>query len=475
MSVDLDRQLQEYCRLMDEAQVSLSFDDILERSGELQVIPGRSNRHPSPRRRWIAAAAVALALLVLAIGIRLLPIVDVSPADQPTTTSPPGAMAWDPGRFTQDWPGPLRPEPAGGDADVGILDESNSAAEERFTDPVGDAGMALVDISQVLSRVGCWWSLTTERCAFFDTVAPSEPMPSPADTWIAYGIVVDYTGDGRPDVRFGIDNARDPERSCPLAAAIGCRTRMWRTDLNTGETLESSRLEDPTLPPRGAGMDADVPSLDDPDCGSCLGHIWVQKIDDEQVFRFYVWASVIQDGNIVATDYAPDAGWVRIGTTEQATTTTSEPKIFQQHTRLPGYEAGEYWFHPETGVGFHNPTDESSGVHLGISMSPPAGTGCPVSIDFRCFELAELETVPTVVAGHEGIYFQSIINGVRTEVWEIEVEGTKMTIFLSAEPDVTEAELAEGHSIVDSIRTEPWENEAGFRIIFTIPAGWDSA
>jgi len=26
--------------------------------------------------------------------------------------------------------------------------------------------------------------------------------------------------------------------------------------------------------------------------------------------RFYVWASVIQDGRVVATDYAPDAGWL---------------------------------------------------------------------------------------------------------------------------------------------------------------------
>jgi hypothetical protein len=25
---------------------------------------------------------------------------------------------------------------------------------------------------------------------------------------------------------------------------------------------------------------------------------------------FYVWASVIQDGRVVATDYAPDVGWL---------------------------------------------------------------------------------------------------------------------------------------------------------------------
>jgi hypothetical protein len=26
--------------------------------------------------------------------------------------------------------------------------------------------------------------------------------------------------------------------------------------------------------------------------------------------RFYAWASVIKDGRVVATDYAPDVGWL---------------------------------------------------------------------------------------------------------------------------------------------------------------------
>jgi hypothetical protein len=26
-------------------------------------------------------------------------------------------------------------------------------------------------------------------------------------------------------------------------------------------------------------------------------------------FKFYLWASLIEDGRGVATDYAPDAGW----------------------------------------------------------------------------------------------------------------------------------------------------------------------
>ena len=86
--IDLDRQLREYCRHLDERQGSLSFEDILERTGELQVIPGRGSQHPSSRCRWIAVAAAGLAILVV-IGIRILPATDGTPepADQPTTTS----------------------------------------------------------------------------------------------------------------------------------------------------------------------------------------------------------------------------------------------------------------------------------------------------------------------------------------------------------------------------------------------------
>ena len=32
--------------------------------------------------------------------------------------------------------------------------------------------------------------------------------------------------------------------------------------------------------------------------------------DPGLVDPFYVWASVIEDGRVVATDYAPDVGWL---------------------------------------------------------------------------------------------------------------------------------------------------------------------
>jgi hypothetical protein len=42
------------------------------------------------------------------------------------------------------------------------------------------------------------------------------------------------------------------------------------------------------------------------------GGLRVKRLRDQPVFHFYVWASVIVDGQIVATDYAPDAGWITL-------------------------------------------------------------------------------------------------------------------------------------------------------------------
>ena len=65
MSIDLDRQLREYCRQLDEKQGALTFEDILERTGELQVIPGRGNQQVTRRRKWFAAAALVVSLVAI--------------------------------------------------------------------------------------------------------------------------------------------------------------------------------------------------------------------------------------------------------------------------------------------------------------------------------------------------------------------------------------------------------------------------
>lgn len=204
------------------------------------------------------------------------------------------ALAWNSDRATQDWPGPLRVVAPGAPIVVPTYSD----------DPPGDVApeFAVVDIVEVVSR-DCGW-FPPSACVFFEMGAEvPRPMPDPGSQWIGYGIVVDTTGDGHPDWRFGIDNAA-------LDVDYG---RMWRTDLATGSTFSPSGvLEAPTV------MDAVFPGDWGPpppgDGGSYpnvrTGSIFAKEpLPDEGVFHFYVWASVIFDGQIVATDYAPDAGW----------------------------------------------------------------------------------------------------------------------------------------------------------------------
>jgi hypothetical protein len=158
--------------------------------------------------------------------------------------------------------------------------------------------------------------------------------------------------------------------------------------------------------------------------------------------------------------------------------------MWRTHYRLEGYEAGEYWWHPATAVFLHNPTEESPGVSLGITASPPADPLPPWNVRQGQFPP---EPVLAVLAGYEGIYWQFVDDNAavlpeanmcgaeRSEMWVVDIEHMKMVIYLAACSDVTDAELAEGHAIVNSIRIEPWENEPGFRMIFKIPNGWDSA
>lgn len=108
-------------------------------------------------------------------------------------------------------------------------------------------------------------------------------------------VVVNTTGDGRPDWQFGVDTS--PASGKP---------RMWRTDLATGRTIASDpdHLEDPGV------MDEEVPvqPVPDPQDNAQPAHIWVRHPD--RVLRFYTWASVIADGQVIATDNAPDLRWI---------------------------------------------------------------------------------------------------------------------------------------------------------------------
>jgi hypothetical protein len=230
----------------------------------------------------------------------LLPCVESSAT--PTDSGSPAAMTWSPERAAEDWPGAVRAEPTGCvpvvvDARMG--ETSRGLATRLFSDPRGDAmptALTWADIVELEFSPSHGFPI---QVAFHMAADAPEPIPSPSDEWIAYGIVVDTTGDGQPDLRYGIDNAPDGD-----GQSIGRDLRIWETDLATG-TTDASRC----CQSLSASIDFWWPG----ELGPTRGSVHVpgpRPWRNGEVYRFYLWASVIRDGEIVSTDYAPDFGWL---------------------------------------------------------------------------------------------------------------------------------------------------------------------
>jgi hypothetical protein len=222
-----------------------------------------------------------------------------SPEPSPTPTP----LVWTHASLEQDWPAPVRTEPDGGATDVPIrlnvpppedpVSSTCCTSPEfgRFTDPSGDTESSVlpwVDIKEV--------TFCGSACLTINRVSQSPPEVNPTEQWIAYGIVADIDRDGTPDWRFGVDNA---------IVAPGCgdpSPRVWRTDLHTGRTEWAA---DTCLLSFPGGMFFGTPNALRFGGESTGGRTYGGLPE-----RFYVWASVIQDGRVVATDYAPDVGWL---------------------------------------------------------------------------------------------------------------------------------------------------------------------
>ena len=151
----------------------------------------------------------------------------------------------------------------------------------------------------------------------------------PGDPWIAYGLVFDTDLDGVANVRLGMDRV-------PAELGVGgaresgdTAVRAWRTDLRTGVTEVGEAVDDVcecTYPGTLAEMgDVFVEVLGasvtpPPETVTYQPMAKFYPVNDGNPYgfgeipgRFYAWASVIQDGRVVATDYAPDVGWLDAG------------------------------------------------------------------------------------------------------------------------------------------------------------------
>ena len=228
-----------------------------------------------------------------------------SPTAAPGPTPTP--LLWTEASVDDDWPAPVRVESSDG-AIVVPLGKDGVAA-----DPSGDTGSAdhpWVDIRE----------LSYSRGLRIKLVSNAPPDVHPTKQWIAYGFVFDLDRDGVPDRRIGIDNS-------PRTVDGQHQGRDWVTDLQTGRTLVSMSdfvgEFDDGKDSSPVWMDVELPDPDTDNDGARF-NIWGGATYGGTLGRpFYAWASVIEDGRVVATDYAPDVGW--LVSSRHADTTNSGP------------------------------------------------------------------------------------------------------------------------------------------------------
>ena len=232
------------------------------------------------------------------------PEAEATPPPTPTPAAPPslgprpsgpaGPLAWTPASLEEDWPAPVRLEPAGG----AIVKPREDPIDglRIYPDPSGDTGSAVLPWADI-REVAFGWSKVV-----FHLVSSMQPSVDPTEQWIAYGVVVDDDRDGVPDWRYGIDNM-------PGDATGDRDHRAWRTNLHTGRT-ESA----PAGPYVGvANVLTDTYFYGGYSGGPTLlfgGQVTGGGTKGGVPGAFYAWAAVIENGRVVATDYAPDVGWL---------------------------------------------------------------------------------------------------------------------------------------------------------------------
>lgn len=205
-------------------------------------------------------AAIAVTAFTRVDAIRSAPI----PGDQQTTTPVP--QAWSP-----------------------VREGTLAVQQGRSWDDPFDASVGWVDMTRVQfdNHAQPTWSI--ELAAKPPKAASLEP-----GELIAYGVVLETTGDGVADYLIGIDN------DAPKQGEF----HVWVTDLATGKT------DVQIGPPYGYPIDFSHPD----ELGGPAMHFFflpaaVPADLDPKTVRWYAWASASSDGEVYAWDYAPDAGW----------------------------------------------------------------------------------------------------------------------------------------------------------------------
>jgi hypothetical protein len=414
------------------------------------------------------------------------PIVRPNPSDCAIPSrgpgEPTGSLAWTQASLQQDWPAPVRPEPAGG---ASVL-----PMPPTYIDPAGDTG------SDVLPCVDIRDVTVDTYDVSVNVVANQVPDMDPSKVWIAYGVVVDDDRDGVPDWRYGIDN------SPHSATGEQGHHRAWRRDLHTGRTESAAGSEEfgkvgetffsTRYPTRAAGADARFSFGDRFDVTGGKGPV-TKGIEVDM--PLYAWASVIVDGRVVATDYAPDTGWLlpTPGATpggtyvlERGTYAHDRDLPFRLSMSVPsGWSRGGPYF------GYDRPRSPDDDIDLEFMIiDHPAEWGCDASGDAIKAQIGPKvddlvaflagqqmikisENMDVTLDGYRGRYLEYTTtvtndnchgpdwpligepdNHTFNQAWILDVDGVRLVIAASA-PKESEAVKAEFRQIVESIDIGP--------------------
>lgn len=155
-----------------------------------------------------------------------------------------------------------------------------------WQDPLADSPVGWADVEDVRFDHGRQVGWYIDQAA-----KPPRSRSLEPGVLIARGLVLDTTDDGVADYVIGIDNDAPPGDH-----------HVWITNLATGKTDEQIG------PPYGYPIE-----FSHPDPGSVhLMFLNGQPPEDfdRATVRFYAWTSVTRDGEVIASDYAPDTGWM---------------------------------------------------------------------------------------------------------------------------------------------------------------------
>ena len=256
-------------------------------------------RLPSLQLFAPVALAAAAAVVIVSVGIGLLvrpPEVGPSPVTVSPSAAPPSGSPSEPAAScaanpsppvaAEGWTGPVRPP----SATVTTMDYEGSA--EYSIQDGDDSARGYVDLEQVRTQDPSQPDWILHVASVPPKLATLDPC-----TVLSYGLVFDTTGDGDADYVVGISTD----------VAEPATTREWVTNLATGETEENRTRSNKGRPfdfvwfgtggPQGHRLVVTF-------LGSAPGGI-------DETTRFYAWASVEGNGQLVAWDYGPDAGWLQ--------------------------------------------------------------------------------------------------------------------------------------------------------------------